>query len=119
MGWNSIIQIAKMDVTTNDVFDLDAREVPMVYFIPKSVAANPILYDVVDEFGDGPGRLSDSLEIVEWLLNVVAAEELIDPAELLHLLQQQETNNPVQPPNGDTTVNNTEENENLKETNVL
>lgn len=120
MGWNSIIQIAKMDVTTNDVFDLDAREVPMVYFIPKSIAANPILYDVVDDFGDGPGRLSDSLEIVEWLLNVVAAEELIDPAELLlHLLQQEETNNPVQTPNGDTTTaNNTKENENLKETNV-
>jgi hypothetical protein len=75
---------------------------------------------VVDDFGDGPGRLSDSLEIVEWLLNVVAAEELIDPAELLlHLLQQEETNNPVQTPNGDrTTANNTKENENLKETNV-
>jgi hypothetical protein len=35
------------------------------------------------------------------------------------LLQQEETNNPVQTPNGDTTTaNNTKENENLKETNV-
>jgi hypothetical protein len=86
MKWNTVLDIAKMDVTTNEIMTsdvfLDVDAVPAVYYF-GSDKMRPIRYDIADEFGDTAGRLSDPLDIVEWLLDVSDFDE----AELLRLLQ--------------------------------
>ena len=86
MKWNTVLDIAKMDVTTNEIitldFVLDVDAVPAVYYF-GSDKMQPVRYDIADEFGDNAGRLSDPLDIVEWLLDVSDFDE----AELLSLLQ--------------------------------
>lgn len=94
MGWDSLIDVAKMDVTANEImfddFTLDVNLVPDVYFFPRGDKTNPIRYNVIDEFGDGVGRLNDSLDIVEWLLDVAADDDLLNEAALLALLEEQD-----------------------------
>ena len=86
MKWNTVLDIAKMDVTTNEIMTsdlfLDVDAVPAVYYF-GSDKMRPIRYDIADEFGDTAGRLSDPLDIVEWLLDVSDFDE----TELLRLLQ--------------------------------
>lgn len=86
MKWNTVLDIAKMDVTTNEImltdFHLDVEAVPAVYYFGGD-KTRPIRYDIADEFGDTAGRLSEPLDIVEWLLDVSDFGE----AELLRLLQ--------------------------------
>jgi hypothetical protein len=75
-----------MDITTNEImptdFYLDVEAVPAVYYFGGD-KTRPIRYDIADEFGDTAGRLSEPLDIVEWLLDVSDFGE----AELLRLLQ--------------------------------
>ena len=96
LGWDSLIDVAKIDVTANEIisneFVLDVDAVPDVYYFPRDDKTNPIRYDVVDEFGDGAGRLSDPLDIVEWLLDV-ANEDDLNEEELLSLLLEEKDKN--------------------------
>jgi thiol-disulfide isomerase/thioredoxin len=88
LKWDTVLDITKMDVTTNEIlsteFHLDIELVPTVYYFGTD-KTRPIQYDIADEFGDTAGRLSDPLDIVEWLLDVSDLED----AQLLQLLQDQ------------------------------
>jgi thiol-disulfide isomerase/thioredoxin len=101
LKWDTVLDITKMDVTTNEIstteFHLDIEQVPTVYYFGTD-KTRPIKYNIADEFGDTAGRLSDPLDIVEWLLDVSDLED----AQLLRLLEDQnEQKTASQEPNDD------------------
>jgi thiol-disulfide isomerase/thioredoxin len=90
LKWDTVLDITKMDVTTNEIifftkeFHLDIEQVPAVYYFGANSKMQPIRFDIADEFGDTAGRLSDPMDIVEWLLDVSD----FDDAQLLRLILQ-------------------------------
>jgi thiol-disulfide isomerase/thioredoxin len=83
--WDSFLTLYQMDVTTNEITDLDVlavRWLPDVYYFSPHNRTNPVRYDVTDEQGEGVGRLGSPLEILQWLIQ----EGDFDDAQLRQLL---------------------------------
>jgi hypothetical protein len=84
--WDSFLTLYQMDVTTNEIIDLDGviavRWLPDVYYFSPHNRTNPVRYDVTDEQGEGVGRLGSPLEILQWLIQ----EGEFDDAQLQQLL---------------------------------
>jgi thiol-disulfide isomerase/thioredoxin len=81
------VEVAKMDLSQNEITldDIQVLQVPDVYyFAPKS--SKPAQYAVEDALGDGVGRISDPLELIDWFLDVSG----LDDQELLEALEAQE-----------------------------
>jgi thiol-disulfide isomerase/thioredoxin len=81
------VEIAKMDLSQNEITldDIQVLQVPDVYyFAPKS--SKPVQYAVEDALGDGVGRTSDPLELIDWFLDVSG----LNDQELLMALEAQE-----------------------------
>jgi hypothetical protein len=100
MGWDDFVQVAKLDVTTNELFvpEMVVKWLPDVYYIgpqPGSSstaesAATPTTanethsnsspyrlsrYDRFDALGEGVGRVSGTIELIEWFLDVAELDE--------------------------------------------
>jgi thiol-disulfide isomerase/thioredoxin len=81
------VEISKIDLSQNEITldDIQVLQVPDVYyFAPKS--SKPVQYIVEDALGDGVGRISDPLELIDWFLDVSG----LDDQELLEALEAQE-----------------------------
>jgi thiol-disulfide isomerase/thioredoxin len=81
------VKIAKMDLSQNEITldDIQVLQVPDVYyFAPKS--SKPVQYALEDASGNGVGRISDPLELIDWFLDVSG----LDDQELLEALEAQE-----------------------------
>ena len=88
MRWSKRIELAKVDVTQNEILDMEQPELlpELYYFGPASSA--PVRFDVLDAFGDGAGRISDPLDILDWLLDV--SDPKLDEQQLLDDLEAAE-----------------------------
>jgi thiol-disulfide isomerase/thioredoxin len=69
--WDSFLTLYEMDVTTNEIVDLDVISVkwlPDVYYFSPQNRTSPVRYDLTDEQGEGVGRLGSPMEIIQWLI---------------------------------------------------
>lgn len=100
--WNKYISLYKLDVSQNEVLNMALPWLPDVYYFPpvlekeqdQNLPVKPIRYDRIDEFNNGVGRVSDPLEILDWLLDVMVGD-WIDPDLLLSSLGGLETTSDV------------------------
>jgi len=73
IGWNSFLTVYKMDVTTNEIVDLDksfsVKGLPDVYYFSPTNRTHPTRHDLKDEVGEGVGRLANAMEIMQWLIH--------------------------------------------------
>jgi thioredoxin-related protein len=97
LQWDSFVEICKMDITANEVFveGMVVSWLPDVYYFAPS-STKPIRYEKDDELGDGVGRLSDPLDMVEWLLDV--ADGLNEQELLTQLEEEEQKPNAKEPP---------------------
>jgi thiol-disulfide isomerase/thioredoxin len=92
--WDSFLTLYQMDVTANDIIDLDVitvRWLPDVYFFSSHNRTNPLRYDVTDEQGEGVGALGKPLEILHWLIQEGDFEDAQLRQMLLGLNKKDET----------------------------
>jgi hypothetical protein len=82
--WNCILDVMQIDVSENEIVELDLNPVyvPAVYYFPSNNKLNALQFDTKGKFGEGIGRVSDPLEILDWVLS----QRLLDEAELLKLI---------------------------------
>jgi hypothetical protein len=101
LQWDDFFDVVKMDITQNEVpphvENIDFQSVPDVYYFPKGVEKHTraIRYSIVDRLGDGTGRLSNPLEIIDWVLNVGSREGNLDMEVLLSSLMTMEKDEPI------------------------
>jgi thiol-disulfide isomerase/thioredoxin len=92
--WDSFLTLYQMDVTTNEIVDLDVitvRWLPDVYYFSPHNRTNPVRYDVTDEQGEGVGGLGKPLEILHWLIQEGDFEDAQLRQMLLGLNKKDET----------------------------
>ena len=94
LGWSDQLLLARIDVTSNEIFvpGMVATWLPDLFYFGVGVYENPIHYGntpVADEVE--LGGISDPLDILEWWMD--QAGDVINEAELLHVLEGQSTNN--------------------------
>jgi len=92
----------KLDVSQNEVINLALSWLPDVYYFPPLSSDDtaavllpiaPIRYDDTttggkDDVGNGVGRISDPMDILEWWLDVMmgSGNHWMDPDVLLNIL---------------------------------
>ena len=94
LKWDQHMSLYKIDVSQNEVHKMSLPWLPDVYYFPPSLTEDatslpvaPVRYDIVNDMGDGIGRISDPIDIIEWWLDVMVGEgDWIDPDVLLSLL---------------------------------
>lgn len=74
IGWNSTVDVLEMDITRNEIvsdgINIDPALLPAVYYFPLDKKSQVVEYMDNDQSGDGVGRVSEAIEIVEWMLTV-------------------------------------------------
>ena len=84
LGWDTFVHVAKLDVTKNELFlpGMAVRWLPDVYYVgPQQKDLNGsanrrlVQYDRVDGLGEGIGGVNDTIEIIQWLLDVANLDE--------------------------------------------
>jgi thioredoxin-related protein len=86
--WDCLLDVMQIDISENEITELDLNPiyVPAVYYFPSSDKENVLQFDTKDSFGEGIGRISDPVEILEWMLS----HRLFDEAKLLKLIDDQD-----------------------------
>ena len=77
LGWDSFVDLYKFDVDSDEIpvsWNITVRWVPDMYYLPPSVEESQAStawrpFDWSDIIGDGVGRVSSPVEILEWLLH--------------------------------------------------
>lgn len=81
IGWTKeLVQLYQVDVALNDIFDLDiaVQWIPDLFYLPPDKSSFVAYNRTDDKLGDTTGAISDSMEIVEWFLNVAFASDEMD-----------------------------------------
>jgi thiol-disulfide isomerase/thioredoxin len=92
--WDSFLTLYQMDVTANEIIDLDVitvRWLPDVYHFSPNNRTSPLRYDLTDEQGEGVGALGRPLEILHWLIQEGGFEDAQLRQMLLGLNKKDET----------------------------
>ncbi|GKZ01185.1 hypothetical protein MPSEU_001069900 [Mayamaea pseudoterrestris] len=76
VGWSDMLALYEMDVTNNDLIDLNVtiRWTPDLYYIPP-FTRTLLPFVGSDTMDDGVGALNSALEIIEWFLDASSLTE--------------------------------------------
>lgn len=78
IGWSAFIDLYRFDLDTDEIpvsWNLTVPWVPEVFYLPPANKTNEDVerawrqYDWMDVVGDGIGRLSSPVEVIEWLIH--------------------------------------------------
>jgi Thioredoxin len=76
--WNSFLSLYLMDVSTDEVLNVEnlvIRWVPDIAYISPNNRSHATRYTEKDELGDGVGGIDHHIQVMEWLLQVGDFEE--------------------------------------------
>jgi hypothetical protein len=70
LDWNGVVGLYEMDVTKNDLLDVNAtvRWIPDLYYLPPS-RTSMLAYNDTAGQGDGVGALNDFFGILDWFFD--------------------------------------------------